>query len=76
MSCLDIIQGAVEQSLNRNILECKCSISRITRCRCTGLNRNILECKSIIATLISAQTGGLNRNILECKYYMTWDIPV
>ena len=53
--------------INRNILECKCSIPVPLPAFPYGINRNILECKFACVLILKIFVNGINRNILECK---------
>ena len=56
-----------DQSINRNIVECKdvqvCSVCVPVIC----INRNIVECKDVPGSAIIRKRLGINRNIVECK---------
>ena len=61
-----ITEGS-EQSINRNIVECKVEHGDIIIRSIPGINRNIVECKDALQSQLANCCCGINRNIVECK---------
>ena len=53
--------------INRNIVECKGTISSGTIRALPGINRNIVECKVEVYNVADLVRLRINRNIVECK---------
>ena len=52
-------KNRLDYCINRNILECKGNLSRITAISQPGINRNILECKGATGSWYSCGSGVL-----------------
>ena len=62
--------GLRTDSINLNILECKCFYMFYKRIIANSINLNILECKWNCKRFIISYCSSINLNILECKLKM------
>ena len=56
-----------DNSINRNIVECKVSQCVLIERRLGRINRYIVECKEYRKFSRKYSNNGINRNIVECK---------